>query len=142
MCGSWLASEMRCWWSGCGIGSKAIGRVDMVFIDHEKESYLSDLWLLEELKVMTTGNPIVVTDNVIYPGAPEYLEWVQASPEQKREIVKKSDIRTLTPNTDLVDETRVTEFATDFGHGKEKSCRFWSHSGQDANLKNRRMALP
>ena len=95
-----------------------MGQVDMIFIDHEKESYLSDLWLLEELKVMTTGNPTVVTDNVIYPGAPEYMEWVQASPEQKREIVKRFDIGTLKPNTDLVYETTVTEFWTDFGNGK------------------------
>lgn len=95
-----------------------ISQVDMIFIDHEKESYLSDLWLLEELKVMTAGNPTVVTDNVIYPGAPEYMEWVQASPEQKREIVKRSDIGTLKPNTDLVYETTVTEFWTSFGNGK------------------------
>ena len=97
---------------------QAIGPVDMVFIDHEKESYLSDLWLLEELGVMTTRNPTVVTDNVLYPGAPEYMEWVQAKPEQKREIAKRSDIGTLTPNTDLVYETTVTEFETDFGNGK------------------------
>ena len=99
-----------------------IGPVDMVFIDHEKESYLSDLWLLEELGVVTTGNPTVVTDNVIYPGAPEYMEWVQASPERKREIVEKSDVGTLTPNTDLVYETTVTEFETDFGNGKVNIC--------------------
>ena len=95
-----------------------ISSLDMIFIDHEKEIYLSDLWLLEELKVMTTGNPIVVTDNVIYPGAPEFMEWVQASPEKKREIVKESDTGSLTPNTDLVYKTTVTEFETDFGIGK------------------------
>lgn len=94
-----------------------IRHIEMI-IDHEKESYLSDLWLLEELMVMTTGNPTVVADNVIYPGAPEYMEWVQASPEQKREIMERSDIGTLMPNPDLVYETTVTEFKTDFGSGK------------------------
>ncbi|KAL8953301.1 MAG: hypothetical protein Q9222_000825 [Ikaeria aurantiellina] len=95
-----------------------IGQIDMIFIDHEKESYLSDLWLLEELKVMSIGNPTVVTDNVIYPGAPEYMEWVQASPERKRQILKKSDVGTLKPDTDLLYETTVTEFEISFGDGK------------------------
>ena len=129
-----LGERMREW--------QAIGRVEMVFIDHEKESYLLDLWLLEELQVMTAGETMVVTDNVIYPGAPEYLEWVQASPEQKREIVKRSDVGTLRPDTDLVYETTVTEFATDFGNGKVSLVVSWFHSGQDANLTNCRMALP
>ena len=75
-----LAERIREW--------QEISPIDMVLIDHEKESYLSDLWVLEELKVMTTGSLPVVTDNVIYPGASEYMEWVQASPEQKREIEK------------------------------------------------------
>ncbi|KAL8786748.1 MAG: hypothetical protein Q9195_008082 [Heterodermia aff. obscurata] len=106
-----LGERMREW--------RELGAVDMVFIDHEKEEYLADLWLLEELGVMETGNPVVVTDNVIYPGAPEYMEWVQASPEQKREIVKRSDVGSLMPNTELVYETTVTGFATDFGSGKD-----------------------
>ena len=75
-----LAERIREW--------QEISPIDMVLIDHEKESYLSDLWVLEELKVMTTGSLPVVTDNVIYPGASEHMEWVQASPEQKREIEK------------------------------------------------------
>ena len=105
-----LAEQIRGW--------QGIGPVDMVFIDHEKESYRSDLWLLEGLGVMTTGNPTVVTDNVIYPGAPEFMEWVQASPERKREIVERSEVGTLMPKTDLVYETMVTEFETDSGIGK------------------------
>ena len=105
-------------------GWEEIGAVDMVFIDHEKESYLSDLWLLEGLGVMARGNPVVVTDNVIWPGAPEYMEWVQASPEQKRGIVEKADVGILTPNADLVYETTVTEFETDFGNGKVISVSF------------------
>lgn len=121
-----LVERIRGW-------QQEIGRVEMVFVDHEKESYLSDLWLLEELEVMTTGNPTVVTDNVIWPGAPEYMEWVQASPEQKREIVKRSDIGTLRPNTHLVYETTVTEFETDFGNGKVNSCRFGFALGKMLN---------
>jgi hypothetical protein len=43
------------------------------------------------------------------------LEWVKATTEQKRELVKKLDVGSLTPNPNLVYETTVSEFDTDFG---------------------------
>ncbi|RYP13329.1 hypothetical protein DL765_006919 [Monosporascus sp. GIB2] len=96
---------------------KEIKLIDMAFIDHCKEAYLPDLWLLEDLGVLVPGKSVIVADNMIYPGNPEYMEWVRASPEQKREIVKKpsSEVGSRTPNTDLVYETVLTEFATSFG---------------------------
>ncbi|OQD76898.1 hypothetical protein PENDEC_c003G01051 [Penicillium decumbens] len=94
---------------------KEITQVEMIFIDHWQALYRPDLWLLEELGVLIPGTSAVVADNVIMPGAPEYLEWVQATTEQKRELVKKLDLGLLTPNPNLVYETTVSEFATAFG---------------------------
>jgi len=94
---------------------KEITQVEMMFIDHWQALYRPDLWLLEELGVLIPGTSAVVADNVIMPGAPEYLEWVQATTEQKRELVKKLDLGLLTPNPNLVYETTVSEFATAFG---------------------------
>lgn len=45
--------------------------------------------------------------------------------------MKKCDIGTLTPNTDLVYQTVVSEFATSFGTGKV--IHVLSVSGQKAN---------
>lgn len=42
---------------------------------------------------------------MIMPGAPQYLEWVQASTEQKKEMVKSLEVESLAPNPDLVYET-------------------------------------
>lgn len=94
---------------------KKIGHIEVVFIDHWQALYRPDLWLLEELGVPKPGVSILVADNVIMPGAPEYLEWVKATPEQKRELIKKLDVGSLAPNPNLEYETVVAEFDTDFG---------------------------
>ena len=52
---------------------------DLVFIDHYKEVYLRDLKLLEDLQLIKPGT-MIVTDNVIYPGAPDYLAYVRSHP--------------------------------------------------------------
>lgn len=94
---------------------KEITQVEMIFIDHWQKLYRPDLWLLEELNVLIPGTSVLIADNVIMPGAPEYLEWVQATAGQKRELVKKLDVGSLTPNPNLVYETTVAEFDTTFG---------------------------
>ena len=52
--------------------------VDMLFLDHLEELYVSDLKVCEELGVLRTG-AMVVADNVVRPGAPEYREYVRSS---------------------------------------------------------------
>ncbi|KAJ5594144.1 uncharacterized protein N7459_000352 [Penicillium hispanicum] len=94
---------------------KSLRQVDMIFIDHWQELYLPDLWLLEELNVLVPGKSMLVADNAIMPGAPEYLRWVKATPEQKKEIIQKLDVGSLRPNPNLKYETSVPEFDTDFG---------------------------
>lgn len=71
---------------------KKISQIELLFIDHWKDAYLPDLQLLEEFNVLKPGVSVLAADNVICPGAPEYLQWVRASPALKREMVKNKKL--------------------------------------------------
>lgn len=53
------------------------GALDLVFLDHDKDVYLSDLQLILERGWLHRGS-VVVADNVKFPGAPEYRAYMQA----------------------------------------------------------------
>lgn len=57
---------------------------DFVFIDHWKDLYVPDLRVLETLSLIAPGT-VIAADNIYYPGAPEYVKYVQSSPEEKRQ---------------------------------------------------------
>ena len=94
---------------------KEIDRIEMLFLDHWQELYLPDLWLLEEMGVLVQDQTLLVADNVIMPGAPEYLKWVKGSPAQKRRMVEKLNLGSLKPNPNLIYETEVPVFECDWG---------------------------
>eukprot|EP00755_Sulcionema_specki_P017519 Sspe_Gene.64564::Locus_38260_Transcript_1_1_Confidence_1.000_Length_922::g.64564::m.64564/K00545/COMT; catechol O-methyltransferase len=52
------------------------GSLDFLFLDHWKEQYLPDFKTIEQLEWLRPG-AIVVADNIIFPGAPEYREYLQ-----------------------------------------------------------------
>ena len=52
------------------------GAVDLVFLDHDKNVYVSDLRLLLERGLLHPGS-VVVADNVKFPGAPEYRRYMR-----------------------------------------------------------------
>jgi len=54
-------------------------KVDLIFLDHYKNAYLPDLQFLEESGLIQKDT-IICADNVIYPGAPQYLEYVRNHP--------------------------------------------------------------
>jgi catechol O-methyltransferase len=56
----------------------AAGSVDLVFIDHDKKAYVSDLQLILEQRWLHPGS-LVVADNVKFPGAPEYRAYMSAN---------------------------------------------------------------
>jgi catechol O-methyltransferase len=56
--------------------------VDLFFIDHWKTLYLRDIKLIEKLKMAKKGT-VFVADNVIFPGAPDYLEYVRSNKQFK-----------------------------------------------------------
>jgi catechol O-methyltransferase len=56
-----------------------IDSFDLIFIDHHKTVYLRDFKMLEEFGLIKSGTTIVA-DNVVYPGVPDYLEYVRNNP--------------------------------------------------------------
>lgn len=61
-------------------------KIDLMFLDHYKPAYTTDLKLCEELGLVGPGT-VLAADNVIKPGNPPYLEYVRSSTEQKRKAV-------------------------------------------------------
>jgi catechol O-methyltransferase len=53
-------------------------KFDLVFMDHDKDCYTKDLMLLEQQDLLA-DQCIIVADNVVFPGAPGYLEYVNCS---------------------------------------------------------------
>jgi catechol O-methyltransferase len=52
------------------------GALDFVFLDHDKEVYLSDLQLILDQGWLHAGS-VVVADNVGFPGAPKYRAYMR-----------------------------------------------------------------
>ncbi|XP_069850463.1 catechol O-methyltransferase isoform X1 [Dipodomys merriami] len=55
-----------------------VDTLDMVFLDHWKDRYLPDTLLLEECGLLRKGT-VLLADNVIIPGSPEFLAYVRKS---------------------------------------------------------------
>eukprot|EP00435_Cladocopium_sp_Y103_P042930 s1628_g12.t1 len=63
--------------------SKEEGKqIDFLFIDHVKHLYLSDLKLALELQILAKGC-VVVGDNILYPGSPDYKEYMLSDEGRK-----------------------------------------------------------
>ncbi len=67
------------------VQSNGLPPFDFVFIDHAKDYYLSDLLYLLDNSLIAPGG-IIVADNIIYPGAPDYREYVNGHPERFRTV--------------------------------------------------------
>jgi catechol O-methyltransferase len=52
--------------------------VDLIFLDHVKDLYLPDLRIAEAQGLVVKGS-VLVADNVIFPGCPDYLLYVRDS---------------------------------------------------------------
>ena len=63
--------------------SRGLKTIDMMFLDHYKPAYTTDLKLCENLELVKKGT-VLAADNVIYPGNIPYLEYVRSSVEEKR----------------------------------------------------------
>ncbi|XP_060104927.1 catechol O-methyltransferase [Heteronotia binoei] len=53
-----------------------VEKLDFVFLDHWKERYASDTILLEECGLLRKGS-VLLADNIIYPGAPEFIKYIR-----------------------------------------------------------------
>ena len=54
--------------------------IDYTLIDHEASVYLKDLLILQSSGFLKQGS-VVVADNVLLPGAPEYRKYLATSPD-------------------------------------------------------------
>uniref|UniRef100_A0A8C1XC92 catechol O-methyltransferase n=1 Tax=Cyprinus carpio TaxID=7962 RepID=A0A8C1XC92_CYPCA len=62
---------------------------DFVFLDHWKDRYVPDTKLLEDCGLLRKGT-VLLADNVICPGAPEYLKYVRNSPRYESRYYKSN----------------------------------------------------
>lgn len=71
--------------------SELKGKVDMVFIDHDKAAYLSDLLLIEKHGLLHSGS-VVVADNIVIFKINNYLNHVRYSGLYKSSILHLSTL--------------------------------------------------
>ena len=71
-------------------GGKLADGIDLMFLDHYKPAYTTDLKLCEDLGLIKPGRTVLAADNVIKPGNPPYLEYVRASPAAKTAALDKA----------------------------------------------------
>ena len=104
--------------------SGQLKHIDLMFLDHYKPAYTTDLKLCEELGLITEGS-VLAADNVIKPGNPPYLEYVRSSVEEKLQKAKQSG----NSNTEGIAETNVKMYEKRYGKAK------FSESKGNPNLK-------
>ncbi|OQE14868.1 hypothetical protein PENSTE_c032G01642 [Penicillium steckii] len=68
--------------------SGEVKEIELMFLDHYKPAYTTDLKLCEHHGMIVPGS-VLAADNVLFPGNPPYLEYVRSTVEQKREVAKK-----------------------------------------------------
>jgi catechol O-methyltransferase len=80
----------------------APGALDLAFIDHAKEAYLTDLQLILDRGWLHPGS-VIVADNVKFPGAPEYRAYMQSQEgKQWRTVEHQAPIEYQSLIKDLV----------------------------------------
>ena len=55
---------------------EAVPKIDFLFIDHDKDSYLPDLQILERAGMVRSGTT-VVADNIIFAKISDYMSYVK-----------------------------------------------------------------
>lgn len=96
--------------------SKTISKIDLLFLDHYKPAYLSDLKLCERLGLVGVGS-VLAADNVIKPGNPPYLAYVRASVEDKKKSAGMSGENGFSERTAKQYESREGEEKLDESEG-------------------------
>lgn len=89
--------------------SGEVNRIDLLFLDHWKPAYVTDLKVCEELGLISPGC-ILAADNVIDPGNPPYLQYVRSSvAEKKSDAREKSSSNNGVGNPNLIYESKLIE---------------------------------
>ncbi|KAF1586219.1 hypothetical protein FQV11_0013801, partial [Eudyptes moseleyi] len=64
-------------------------KADFVFMDHGKRCYLRDLRLLESHRLLAEG-ATVLADNVLFPGAPHFLQYAKTCGKYRCKVHRAS----------------------------------------------------
>jgi catechol O-methyltransferase len=64
-----------------------VEKVDMLFLDHVENLYIPDFNTCRSLGLFKKGS-LIIADNVVRPGAPEYRELVRSDPKLSSEGVR------------------------------------------------------
>jgi len=56
-----------------------VAKIDLLFIDHRKELYVPDFEKVEQSGLIQSGS-VVVADNILFPGCPEYAAYIRNNP--------------------------------------------------------------
>ena len=95
---------------------------DMIFLDHCKECYLPDLRAMETAGLVGAGT-VVVADNVVYPGAPDFLEYVDtARGEYKTELLEAAFEYDQVWKKDWTPQRDALSFSTYIGRDDEAAA--------------------
>jgi hypothetical protein len=105
--------------------------VDLMFLDHYKPAYTTDLKLCEELGLIKKGS-VLAADNVIKPGNPPYLKYVRSSVEEK---VKEAGEGGQT-NLSGIAETNVKMYEKRYGKAKFSESKGNPNLKYESNLVN------
>jgi catechol O-methyltransferase len=82
------------------------GKLDLLFIDHDKSAYLQDLQRILDRGWLHRGS-IVVADNILLPGAPKYREYMRQQQGKLFDTVERKahgEYQTLVPDMVLESE--------------------------------------
>ena len=82
----------------------AAGTLDLLFIDHDKAVYLSDLVRIVDRGWLHPGS-VVVADNVLVPGAPKYRAYMRRNQGGEWNTVEHKTHAEYTALPDLVLES-------------------------------------
>lgn len=105
---------------GVGVG---VGSVDVLFIDHDKNAYLSDLRTILDRGWLHPGS-VVVADNVRVPGAPGYRAYMRRHEGTRWHTVEhKTHVEYQSVLPDLVLESQYLGPATAPGDGRPPTPR-------------------
>ena len=86
--------------------ASAAGSLDFVFLDHDKDAYLPDLEAASLDRGWLHPGSVVVADNVKFPGAPDYREYMRAQEGRTwRTIEHETHVEYQTLIKDLVLES-------------------------------------
>ena len=96
-----------------------LNTIDMLFLDHWEKYYVSDTQLCEELGLFRKGS-LIIADNVDIPGAPAYLEYINAGGSGKPGSVKYKTKTYMAPESEP-GPVCICRYIN-------KKCTNWDHS--------------